>query len=179
MSAELQRLLAGLAAADAETRRRALAGLPGQPPAAALAPVIEALGDGDWRVRKEATLRLAAWPDGEAAAAALVGALRGPGDVGRRNAAVDALGRLGASALPALLAEHERGGGHAKLVIDALAAVAEPAAVPALARLLGHTDPNLRVAAAEALRATGGAAAAAALRTCLGAADRDLRLAAL
>jgi chemotaxis protein methyltransferase CheR len=173
-----------LAAPDAETRRRALAELPTPAPAAALPAVLEALGDPDWRVRKEASLRLAAWPDGAAAATALVATLRDHGNVGRRNAAVDTLGRLGPVAVGPVLSSLPpegggQGGGFPKLLIDALAAIADPAAVPRLTECLSSDDSNIRVAAAEALRAIGGPAAAAALRTCLPTADRDLRLAAL
>ncbi len=81
-----------LDSSDPEERRRAVARLAGVGGRPSVLVLIKALGDQDWRVRKEATAVAIARAPSPDVLAALVGALR-PGDnVGLRNAAVEALG---------------------------------------------------------------------------------------
>src|SRR3954469_12879631 len=115
---------------DEETRRAAVSSLSSG--AEALAALIEVLGDESWRVRKEATLRAGAWGDPAGAAAALVNALAEPENVGRRNAVVEALSRLGSIAVPSLLAALETRPAHRKLIVDTLGLIGDRGAARAL-----------------------------------------------
>jgi HEAT repeat protein len=145
-----------LAAFDPEERRRAVARIAELPSAQRLVPLLTALGDGDWRVRKEAiglTAQLGPEPE---LLAALVDVFN-PGDnVGLRNAAVEALGAFGSFAVEALarrLPTLDADG--KKLSIEALGRSGEASALDALAPLVADSDPNVRVAALEAVGAVG------------------------
>jgi HEAT repeat protein len=164
-------LEAAFASEDPESRRRAVEFVrdsllaPGgqDPGSAAIASaryLLRALGDSDWRVRKEAidvVRRLAPGPE---LLSGLVLAFE-PGDnVGLRNAAVEALGAFGESAvralserLPVLDADGK------KLAAEALARTALPSALEALRPLLLDADSNVRAAAIEAIASVGSAAA--------------------
>lgn len=149
-------VVAGLAAADPEERRRAVARIAELPPSARVPPLISALGDGDWRVRKEAiglTAELGPEPE---LVAALVDVFEPGENVGLRNAAVEALGAFGQSAVDALSARVTRlDPDGKKLAIEALGRSGEASALEALAPLVRDADPNVRVAALEALGAIG------------------------
>lgn len=180
---ELAELERALVAEDAEERRRAAAGLrqtAGPPPVALL---VRALGDADWRVRKEAVLTAVALAPSEDVRTALVDLLR-PGDnVGARNSAVEALAGYGIhaiSALASVLSELDADG--KKLVVDVLARCTRPEGLPLLKTLLRDADVNVRGAAVEAVAAIGEACAEEAiliLDSCLDSADTFVRLAAL
>lgn len=150
-------VIALLSAADPEERRLAVSRIIELPPSQRVPPLLSALGDADWRVRKEAiglTAELGPEPE---LLAALAGVF-GPGDnVGLRNAAVEALGAFGSFAVDTLLARlpHFDADGK-KLSIEALGRSGEAAALDALAPLVGDPDPNVRVAALEAIGAVGG-----------------------
>jgi len=176
---DLRLLRARLAAEDPEDRRRAVIELPGGVRPELLELLVGSLGDDDWRVRKEAAARVSRWGDIEGATLALISVVRDTEEVGRRNAALEALARIGRPAVGPLLGEVSTGGDHRKFLVDALGVIGEGDATPVLTRLLTDNDPNLRVAAAEALRQIGGTGAKAALRGLLAAADLTLRLAAL
>ena len=145
-----------LAATDPEERRRAVARIAELPPASRVPPLLVALGDNDWRVRKEAiglTAELGPEPE-------LLNALCDvfePGDnVGLRNAAVEALGAYGAFAVEALASRVSKlDADGKKLAIEALGRSAEASALDVLAPLVADADPNVRVAALEALGAIG------------------------
>lgn len=146
-----------LASADPEQRRRAVARLPELLPSSRVAPLLAALGDTDWRVRKEAIAVAAELGPEPDLMATLVGVFA-PGDnVGLRNATVEALGAFGAFAVEALaprLAGYDADG--KKLAIEALGRSGEASALDALAPLIDDADPNVRVAALEALGQIGG-----------------------
>ncbi|WP_437572470.1 HEAT repeat domain-containing protein [Sorangium sp. So ce542] len=175
-------LATALAADDAEERRQAAARLGRADVAEALPLLMRALGDPDWRVRKEATYachrliqassppaaegeRPAASPGGAegerpSAAQVLVGALldalRTSDDVGLRNAAIEVLGYCGRDATPALVgALAELKGDERKLVVDALGRTRDPAALDALYAALAEKDDNLRQSAIEAIAGMG------------------------
>lgn len=145
-----------LAASDPEERRRAVARIVELPPSQRVAPLLSALGDADWRVRKEAVgLTAELGPEPE-----LLSALAGvfaPGDnVGLRNAAVEALGAFGSFAVETLASRlpHFDADGR-KLSIEALGRSGDAAALDVLAPLVGDPDANVRIAALEALGAIG------------------------
>ena len=155
MSSE-DELLRALAAADPEERRRAVGRIAELPPSSRVSPLLAALGDDDWRVRKEA-IGLSAELGPEPELLAALCEVFEPGDnVGLRNAAVEALGAFGMFAVETLsprLAKLDADG--KKLSIEALGRSGEPAALDVLAPLVGDADPNVRVAALEALGAIG------------------------
>lgn len=145
-----------LGAADPEERRRALSRIGELPPASRVAPLLAALGDDDWRVRKEAVgLSAELGPEPELLSA--LASVFEPGDnVGLRNAAVEALGAFGAAAVEILSARMSGFDANGKkLAIEALGRSGEAAALDALAPLVTDADPNVRVAALEALGAIG------------------------
>jgi HEAT repeat protein len=147
---------AALAAEDPEERRRAVARIAELSAPARPAPLLAALGDDDWRVRKEA-IGLAAelGPEPELLTA-LVDVFE-PGDnVGLRNAAVEALGAFGQFAVDALsLRVGKLDADGKKLAIEALGRSAEAGALEVLGPLVKDADPNVRVAALEAIGAIG------------------------
>ncbi len=145
-----------LSAADPEERRRAVARISELTPAGRVAPLVAALGDADWRVRKEAIGLTAELGPEQELLSALADVFE-PGDnVGLRNAAVEALGAFGSFAvdtlaprLPKLDADGK------KLAIEALGRSGESAALDVLGPLVADPDANVRVAALEALGALG------------------------
>jgi HEAT repeat protein len=156
-----------LSSPDPEERRRGVARIAELPLRARVAPLLSALGDDDWRVRKEAI-----WLSGELGPepellSALVSAFD-PGDnVGLRNAAVEALGAFGSAAVGALAARlPELDADGKKLSIEALGRSGDASALELLAPLVVDPDPNVRVAALEALGSVG-VARAEATRTLL------------
>ncbi|HMJ12234.1 MAG TPA: HEAT repeat domain-containing protein, partial [Polyangiaceae bacterium] len=180
---QLAAIEAALRSADPEDRRQAAARL-GELAGEALVPLLmRALGDEDWRVRKEATsVAVALAPSGDVLRG-LVDALLPGENVGLRNAAVEALAGYGAPAvdllsgmLPSLDADGR------KLAVEALGRTGVPAALMALRPLLGDQDPNVRAATVESIAAlgtTGLDTAIPLLEQCLDAEDQLVRLAAL
>jgi HEAT repeat protein len=178
---EREHLLADLRHPDEELRRLAVERLSLLPPAEAVAPLIDGLGDPSWRVRKAAVERLTALPDANEPVRALVAALGDGENPGRRNAALEALTRFGAAALPVLVAaSHDPDVDVRKQAVDGLAAITARTAAERLIELLDDADPNVRAAAAEALGAIGAREAAPSLAARV---ERDteplVRLAAL
>lgn len=172
-----------LSADDAEERRRAAASLRRPSREVSVELLLQALGDPDWRVRKEAVLTAVALAPSPAVLSALVAELR-PGDnVGKRNSAVEALAGYGVHAIgPLARAVGDLDADGKKLVVDVLALGARPEALPLLKRLLKDPDVNVRGASVEAVAAIGeGCApeAIAILDECLDSPSRFERLAAL
>ncbi len=137
---------------EPETRRLAaqqIARVHGEKAAALL---LRALGDTDWRVRKEATAVAASIEKRAAVLGALRQALEDKVNLGLRNAAVEAMIAIGTDAAPvaieALETLDEDG---RKLAVEALAGIPDPRGTLALTRTLEDADPNVRVASAEAL----------------------------
>ena len=162
---ERKSIFADLASPDEEVRRLAVERLVLLPAEEALPTLADRLGDSSWRVRKAAVECLAGTPEDWPVAGHLVGALADGENPGRRNAAVEALVRIGRRMLDALLlASESRDVDVRKLVVDALAGIGSERATPRLAALLDDADPNVRSAAADALAAIGGDASMRALR---------------
>jgi HEAT repeat protein len=168
---------------DPETRRQAAVALRDLDPEQAAPGLIQALGDEDWRVRKEAVLAAAALAPSPSVLKALVAALGPSENVGLRNAVVEALAAFGPDAVDALAASlSSLDADGRKLAAEALSRTAQSTAVPVLRSLLRDPDGNVAVAAVEALSVLGAGRAEEVeiiLRSCLDAQNGFVRLAAL
>jgi HEAT repeat protein len=114
--------------------------------------LLNALGDDDWRVRKEATLVAPGLERREEVVATLVAALEDTVNIGLRNAAVEALVAIGPDAVHATIDALGRLDADArKLAAEVLGGVPDVRGTAALSRALQDEDSNVRVAAAESL----------------------------
>jgi HEAT repeat protein len=142
--------------------------------------VCAALADESWRVRKAAAGRVPELARPSDAIGGLLALLARRGEPGPRNAAAEALAKVGAAALPAVLQLL----GHPdpdqrKFAAEILGQSAQPRAESALVAALDDADANVRVSAAEALGAVAAEAGTRALQHLLASPDTVLRLAAL
>ncbi len=140
---------------DEGARCRAVEALAGLTDDAALAKLLDASRDDSWRVRERA-VRLLTRFSPERLVEVIADTVNGAREPSVRNAAMDALVRLGPQAVTPLsgLLEQE----HWELRLHGavtLGRIAEPQAVSALARLLKDSEENVIHAAAEALGQTG------------------------
>jgi HEAT repeat protein len=164
---ERESVLRDLASGDDEVRRLAVERTALLASAEALPLLAERLGDASWRVRKAAVEAIAGAPEDWPAAGALIAALADGENPGRRNAAVEALVRVGRRMVePLLAATASPDVDVRKLVVDALAGIGSERGVPRLVEMLADPDPNVRSAAADALAAIGGGEAGRALAGC-------------
>ncbi|HUL59681.1 MAG TPA: HEAT repeat domain-containing protein [Anaeromyxobacteraceae bacterium] len=164
--------------ADEETRYRAVAAL--DPAAAADRDVLlERLADDSWRVRTAAVDRLTLAAH-EVVLPGLLAALADGPTPGARDAAAEALARIGAAAVAPLVERLEAPDGNLRqAAAGALGLMRDRRAAPALSARLADPDANVRAAAAEALGRIGGPQAGDALLAALDVPDAGLRLAAL
>ncbi len=164
-------ILDDLGNADEEVRRLAVERLLALPADDAVPRLIESLGDASWRVRKAAVGRLVSCPETDRAVDALIAALGDGDNPGRRNSAAEALMVLGSAVTRRLVSALQCDDADVrKLLIDALAGIADPSSRKAMIDALGDRDPNVRAAAADALAGVAGEATPRAL---LAAALRD------
>ncbi len=160
----IEQLREGLASDDAEVRRRAVAKAAEHGTEELHLALVDALGDHDWRVRVEATAALARGRAFPAVSSALVDVLVRQTDVGFRNAAVEALGRQGESAVSAIVAKlDELDADGRKLAAEGLAKIAKASALQPLSQLARDPDVNVQAAAVEAVGMVGRLDAEAAL----------------
>jgi HEAT repeat protein len=114
--------------------------------------LLVALGDEDWRVRKEAASVAARIEPRTAVVFALARALDEHDNVGLRNAAVEAMSLIGPDAVPGAIDALERlDPDGRKLAVEVLAAAPTLAGMRALSRGLRDDDANVVMAAAEGL----------------------------
>lgn len=183
LSAPAAAIAAALLEQDAEERRISTARLAELDAREALPLLLLALGDVDWRVRKEATIAARAFLPDRVLIDALIRVLDTSADVGIRNAAVDVLAYAGRAAVgPIEDAMSRLDADGRKLAIDALGRSRDAAAIGPLEAALFDPDDNVRQAAVEAIAAIGAVAGEPAqkiLMRCLGEDDRFVRLAAL
>jgi HEAT repeat protein len=169
-----------LAANDPEIRRRGVIGLEEDVGEETVSLLALGLGDVDWRVRKEAVRVTTAVAGAVRVVPAMVAAIVQGENVGLRNAALEVLGNVGASATPDLLEALPRvPPGARKFVIGALGDAGDLGAVPPLVQEAEGNDPNNAAAAIDALARLGGPEAERALRRRLGSNDPFQRMAAL
>jgi len=138
------------------------------------------LKDSSWRVRKVAAERLAQVPDRAEALEVLLAALSERGQPGVRNAAAEALARMGPWALAPVagLLRHPDPD-QRKFAAEILGQIGLPQAEQPLLPLLEDPDPNVRAAVAESLGRVGGHQAVRALQRLLAQDEPLLQLCAL
>ncbi|MEM9192467.1 MAG: HEAT repeat domain-containing protein [Myxococcota bacterium] len=164
----------------AEERRQKVITLEQAPEDDARSAIMEALGDEDWRVRKEAVRVATVLSRRVPLAPELLSAIVQGENVGLRNAALEVWGLLGARATGALLDVLPTVIPQArKFVVEALGYAGGAGAVEALGQEVKSLDPNVSAAAIDALSRIGGEAASATLRERLKSPDAYHRLAAL
>jgi len=152
MTDRVARLRERLTDPEPEVRRLATQELPTLPAPDSADLLLVALGDADWRVRKEAALVAARVEPRTAVVFAVARALGEREHIGLRNAAVEALVAIGPDAVPgAIDALGRLDADGRKLAVEMLAGAPTLAGMRALARSLGDTDPNVVLAAAEGL----------------------------
>lgn len=141
-----------LHAPNEEERRGAVLGLAGHPLAEAAPYLFIAMGDESWRVRKEAVNAILAVSPDAATIEGVIGLLASADNAGLRNSAVEALERLGSSAVPHLLGHvSDKDRDVRKFVIDILGNIGDRSCIPALVGELRDPDANVSAAAAENL----------------------------
>jgi HEAT repeat protein len=147
-----------LGSEDPEERRRGVVSIVSAAEADQARLLVVALGDSDWRVRKEAAGIAPELSAAREVLTALV-VLLGPGDnVGLRNAAVEALGRFGSRTVEALArAAPSLDADGRKLAAEALMRTGDAAALDVLEALLVDPDVNVRAAAIESIAGVGAA----------------------
>ncbi|AKU94208.1 HEAT repeat protein [Labilithrix luteola] len=138
--------------AEPEVRRLATQQLPRLPAPESCELLLVALGDDDWRVRKEAASVASRIEPRTAVVFAVARALGERDNIGQRNAAVEALVLIGPDAVPgAIDALGRLDADGRKLAAEVLAGAPTLAGMRALAHALRDEDPNVIVAAVEAL----------------------------
>jgi len=169
-----------LADASPEVRRRAVASLDREALDEIIDLVRRALGDDDWRVRKEAVALITRSAPGPEAIAALIGDAVQEEEIGLRNAAAEALGGLGETAMDAIIERLPAlGPGGRKILLEVVGGSRDPRATSVLIDGLVDPDSNVRIGVAEWLGEHGGPEARGALLGCLKGEDPLLTLAAL
>jgi HEAT repeat protein len=141
-----------LANAEVEIRRRATHDIPALPAPESCELLLSALGDDDWRVRKEAAVVAPRVEPRTAVVFAVARALAERDNVGLRNAAVEALVNIGPDAVPGAIDALSRlDADGRKLAVEVLAGAPTLAGMRTLARAVSDVDVNVVVAIAEAL----------------------------
>lgn len=166
---------------DAERRRQAVVALPESATDDAAELLYEALGDVDWRVRKQAVEVAVELSERLDLVPKLIDALCDGDNVGRRNAGLEVLGRLGpVVAKPLVDALPNVPPAARKFLVDALGDAGDRRVVGVLVDAAERdADPNVAAAALDALARVGGPEAEAALRRRLASTDPFQRMAAL
>jgi len=182
-------LEAGFASDDPESRRRAVeflrdalrdphaeeAALDGE---ASTRYLLRALGDGDWRVRKQAVEVARSLAPSPELLSGLIRALESGDNVGLRNAAVEALGAFSEPAVQALSEKAPSlDADGKKLAAEALARTLLPSALDALRPFLVDEDPNVRAAALDSIASVGTSAAPEAFEILAGSLTRPAEVA--
>jgi len=111
-----------------------------------------ALGDEDWRVRKEAAKQFIQAPDADSQSGFLIDLLRHPDNAGLRNAAIEILIGLGATAISELVRRLASENAEVrKFIIDILGEIGHPDCVADLLPHLQDENANVRYAVVETL----------------------------
>ncbi len=148
-----------LTSSDPEERRQATSRLGRLDLDHASQLLVRALGDEDWRVRKEATLAARAFVGARSLIDTLIDELRTSDNVGLRNAIVDVLASAGhASIEPLSTAFATLDADGRKLVVEIFGKTRDGDALDMLEVALHDPDDNVRAGAIEAIAEIGGGA---------------------
>jgi HEAT repeat protein len=183
-ASDLAEIVTTLKEGDEEARLAAVRRLSKEPPSAevrkqALDVLIDIMGDDSWQVRKEAVASALAWTDLPLLSEKLVEAMGEPDDIGRRNAAIEAVMRLGSVCIDPLLRHLKEKPEHRKVLVDVLGTFGDTRVIPALGESLLDDDPNVRAAAMEQLASFSHQEVVPALHAALRSPDLLVVLAAL
>lgn len=146
---------------------------------AVLALLVEVMGDDSWQVRKEAVTAALQWADTTLLASTLVDAMSEPDNIGRRNAVIEGVMKLGPICIDPLLAALAQKPEHRKVLVDVLGTYGDTRVIPALGQALLDEDANVRAAAMEQLASFSSEEVVPALRAALRSPDMLVALAAL
>lgn len=145
----------------------------------ALDLLIDVMGDDDWVVRKEAVGAALQIPDETLLSQKLVDAMAEEDNVGRRNAVIEGVMKLGAITIDPLLRALKQKPEYRKVLVDVLGTFGDTRVVPALGESLLDEDPNVRAAAMEQLASFPASEVGPALEQALASPDLLVVLAAL
>ena len=152
MRERLESVRARLASEESEVRRLATKDIVTLNAPDSCDLLLVALGDSDWRVRKEAAAVAARVEPRTAVVFAVARALGDREAIGLRNAAVEALVLIGPDAVPGAIDALSRlDADGRKLAVEVLSGAPTLAGMRALARVLADADANVVAAAAEGL----------------------------
>lgn len=113
---------------------------------------VQALGDADWRVRKEAVSWFLHLPDSGARIGFVLRQLQHPDNAGLRNAAIEILIGLGTQAVPELTTQLAISDAEVrKFIVDILGEIGSSSCIKELLPLLRDADENVCYAAVETL----------------------------
>jgi len=169
-----------LGAPEAESRRRAVIALDRAPDDVLQELIFRAMGDEDWRVRKESVRVATAAARRMSLLEGLVDSVTQGENVGLRNAALEVLGNLGERIAAPLVEALSRAPDEGrKFLVQALGRVGGPLVLSTLAATAREADANIAAAAIDALASVGGPEAETTLREQLTAEDPYRRMAAL
>lgn len=148
----MEEILKQLDSDDVEVRRQAVGSLRGRQSAEAVPLLLRAMEDRSWRVRKAAAeILISGCPLGDYIGG-LIGLLGIEDDAGARNAAIEALVRLGKRATTFLMAAFDTPNRDVrKFIIDIIGEVKDRQALPLLLKSLKDEDDNVRASAVEHL----------------------------
>lgn len=145
----------------------------------ALDLLIDVMGDDDWVVRKEAVGAALLCEDQQILSEKLVDAMAEPDNVGRRNAVIEGVMKLGAITIDPLLRALKQKPDYRKVLVDVLGTFGDTRVIPALGESLLDEDPNVRAAAMEQLASFPATDVSPALEQALDSPDLLVVLAAL
>ena len=100
---KINKYINDLSSKETEIRRRAVERLGELRTEECIEPLLKALGDEDWRVRKTAVPALLNFEHNDKIFIGLISSLRSEDNAGLRNAAVEVLTKLGALSVPFLI----------------------------------------------------------------------------
>jgi HEAT repeat protein len=160
-------------------RARRIAAMDGATASRQSDPLLDAMGDADWRVRREAALALARAVDRAPVVERLIDRAIGD-DIEARNAALDALRTVGPAAAAQVFARlSATAGPRRRFLVEALLEGVTAQNLPAVRALLDDPDPNVPPAAIEVVSALRDPAAVPVLVEALGHRDAVVRIGAL
>ncbi len=152
MIKKINKYITDLSSNETEVRRNAVERLGELHTGECVEPLLSALGDKDWRVRKTSVSALLNFEPNDKIFIGLISSLRSEDNAGMRNAAVEALTKLGALSVPFLIdAFKDDDRDVRKFIADILGDINDKRAVNILITGLSDSDENVCLSSVEAL----------------------------